>query len=90
MAIAVRRSAVRLELDEQYRAYRREKRRLATKACRERQSKGRAITSIEYDDLIIALLVALGEITEAEAVDKKLVGKAITNTLRRAARRQIL
>jgi hypothetical protein len=39
---------------------------------------------VEYDGAIVDLLIALGEITQAEAADKKLVAKAITATLRRA------
>jgi len=56
----------------------------ATARCRRRQRKGCAICTVEYDGAIVDLLIALGEITQAEAADKKLVAKAITATLRRA------
>jgi hypothetical protein len=73
-----------VQLHPDRRAAIRARKRAATAACRERQRKGQAITQVTYDAAIIALLIALGEITEAEAADKKLVSKAITNTLRRA------
>ena len=64
----------------------RERRRLDTRRCRERQRKCQKLSKVTYDGAVIDLLIDLGYITAAEASDDRLVHQAISEALRDAAR----
>jgi hypothetical protein len=63
-----------------------ERRRLATRACREREDKGQALAKgVIYDGDVLNMLVRAGNLTEAEATDPKLIDQGITEFLRDCA-----
>jgi hypothetical protein len=61
---------------------RRIRRRRATRECRDRQRRGRAVATVEYDANTLDLLIRHRYLTDRQATDKRLVGRAIAQLLR--------
>jgi hypothetical protein len=68
-------------------ADRRTRNREAVKRHRARERKNQALATVTIDASVLDMLVATGWLTDAEASDMTLVGRAISEMLKDAAKR---